>query len=595
MTAKLRKQAMMAMTGVLLAASGMMVEPLQRSQVDYDLTHEPVKGIGPGMVLATTALGAFRGIIVDVVWIRMENLKQEGKFFELVQLADLACKLAPRFPAVWDLNAWNLAWNVSVQVPVNSERWPWVKKGIEVLRDEAIPLNPGAPELYFNLSFIYLNKIGADIDEAHFWYKSELGLEMHEVLGGGGSAMALRVLAYMPKTKGELLADPALKPFYDRCLAIDFDPLRENSEEGALNIFVWMRRQDAFPKAVNDLLASEENRPFTMRLINFARARRLEKMHLDPRKMMEIMMAYGDNGKPAPFDWRSPYPHAIYWARQGLEEAKRYRLDLARRRRQHGLAELPEEHWDTGFQKSDYHEIRYDRCVYTALQFLVTKGRILYDSRGRMLPMMGPDFRFTDVMVREFDKALEAYGTNRTYFRGVRSAYLNVLDRATLEFFFRGDLVKAKRYYQMLREKFPDKEKHPADFQKFINDRMIEFVERMDAPRCRNILQGLLRQHYYYLGAGEDERATGIHERARAIERYWKRIRGDTLRVKVDFEKLRETVLLDIFAGQAGFPRPVFEGLKNRLSPGLVRQLEQGAREMMIRREGAEAVPDAPE
>jgi len=433
MTTKLRKLTMLALTAMLLAASGAMVEPLQRSQVQYDLTNEPVKGIGPGMVLATTALGAFRGIIVDIVWIRMERLKQEGKFFELVQLADLACKLAPRFPAVWDGNAWNLAWNVSVQVPVYSERWPWVKKGIEVLRDQAIPLNPSAPELYFNLSFIYNNKIGGDNDDAHSWYKRELGLEMHEVLGGGGSTAGLLVLARMPKTKAELLADPNLKAMYDQCLAIDFDPLHENSEEGALDVFLWARQPSAFPTAVSDLLTLEENRLFTGLLVSFARARRLEKMHLDPHKMMEIMAAYGEDGKPAPFDWRSPYPHAIYWARQGLEQAQRYKRDLAVRRERHRLAKLPESHWERGFQKSDYHDIRYDRCIYTALQFLVTKGRILYGSRGQMLTVTGPDFRFTDVTIREFDRVLAAYGENMTYFRGVRSAYLNLVDRVLLQ------------------------------------------------------------------------------------------------------------------------------------------------------------------
>jgi len=148
-------------------------------------------------------------------------------------------------------------------------------------------------------------------------------------------------------------------------------------------------------------------------------------------------------------------------------------------------------------------------------------------------------------------------------------------------------MVKATRYYEMLREKFPDKEKHPADFQKFIKRRMVEYIGRMDATRCRNLLQGLLWQHYYFLGAGEDEKATGLYEHARAVDSYWQTTHtGETQRLTVDFEQIRGAVLLNIFAGQASFPPLIFEGLRSRFSPALLRQLDEGARRMMEQREG---------
>ena len=43
------------------------------------------------IVLFTQALGAFRSIAIDILWVRAMDLKQEGKFFELAQLYDLIC------------------------------------------------------------------------------------------------------------------------------------------------------------------------------------------------------------------------------------------------------------------------------------------------------------------------------------------------------------------------------------------------------------------------------------------------------------------------------------------------------------------------
>jgi hypothetical protein len=100
---------------LLLFVAGLGLGPLQQMRAKYGLSSEPVKGLSPQLALATQILGWGRGIVIDVLWIRMEALKEDEKFFELVQLADWACQLAPRFPQVWDVQSWNLAWNVSAR------------------------------------------------------------------------------------------------------------------------------------------------------------------------------------------------------------------------------------------------------------------------------------------------------------------------------------------------------------------------------------------------------------------------------------------------------------------------------------------------
>ena len=139
----------------------------------------------PSLAFATVAMGAFRGIVVDILWMRADNLKDEGKFFDAKQLAEWITALQPRFAAVWDFHAWNMAYNISVAIPNTQpqERWRWVRNGYELLRDKAIPLNPNSIILYRSLAWIFQHKISGISDDCHRYYKRELALSMRPLLG----------------------------------------------------------------------------------------------------------------------------------------------------------------------------------------------------------------------------------------------------------------------------------------------------------------------------------------------------------------------------------------------------------------------------
>jgi hypothetical protein len=93
----------------------------------------------PLVVFTTVALGGFRGIIADLLWMRAIRLQEEGsKVFELVQLSDWIGKLEPHLATVWVFNAWNLAYNISILFPDPEDRWRWVNAGLRLLRDEGL-------------------------------------------------------------------------------------------------------------------------------------------------------------------------------------------------------------------------------------------------------------------------------------------------------------------------------------------------------------------------------------------------------------------------------------------------------------------------
>lgn len=144
---------------------------------------DPLMNAPPLVVFTTVALGGFRGLLADFLWIRLTRLQMEGRFFELVQLADWITKLEPRFTDVWAYHAWNLSYNISFLFEDHADRWRWVRHGLQLLRDEGLKYNPGDAGLYYELGWLFQHKLGSNMDEAHLHYKKSWATEMDAALG----------------------------------------------------------------------------------------------------------------------------------------------------------------------------------------------------------------------------------------------------------------------------------------------------------------------------------------------------------------------------------------------------------------------------
>ena len=167
-----------AVLGVaLLFAASTRLDSIHDARVEMELvSNEPLENAPPSLAFATVAMGAFRGLVVDILWMRADKLKEEGQFFDAKQLAEWITVLQPRFAQVWDFHGWNMAYNISVAIPASQweERWRWVRNGYELLRDKGIEKNPHSILLYRSLAWIYQHKIGGVTDDCHKHYKREL-------------------------------------------------------------------------------------------------------------------------------------------------------------------------------------------------------------------------------------------------------------------------------------------------------------------------------------------------------------------------------------------------------------------------------------
>lgn len=144
---------------------------------------EPLDDAPPVLAFTTVALGGFRGLISNALWIRASDLQDDDKFFEMAQLADWITKLEPHFVQVWLVQAWNMAYNISVKFTDFSDRWRWVERGIELLRDQGLRYNPNETLIYRELAWFFQHKLGQNLDDAHIYYKSQWVKEMSEVFG----------------------------------------------------------------------------------------------------------------------------------------------------------------------------------------------------------------------------------------------------------------------------------------------------------------------------------------------------------------------------------------------------------------------------
>lgn len=226
----------------LLWGAGRMHAPLREQRAKHHLNpSDPVGDAPPLVTFTTVALGGFRGILADLLWIRAASLQEEGQYFELVQLATWITRLEPRFTEAWAYHAWNLAYNISVLFSEPEDRWRWVRHGIRLLRDEGLRFNPGEARLYRELGWLFQHKIGAAMDQAQMYYKEAWAREMAALFDGPApDYQHLR-----PEIRRRLLEEYRMDPDLMRQVEEQYGPLDWRLPQAHAIYWAWRGRRYA--------------------------------------------------------------------------------------------------------------------------------------------------------------------------------------------------------------------------------------------------------------------------------------------------------------------------------------------------------------
>ena len=531
----------------LLIVAGSQLDYINSQRYEMKLiSNVPLENAPPALAFATVAMGAFRGLVADILWIRADKLKEQGQFFDARQMAEWITTLQPRFAEVWEFQGWNMAYNISNCMPKSQpqERWRWVKNGYELLRDKGIPLNPKSLLLYRELARIFQHKIGFVADDSHKYYKYQLATAMEPLLGFADNK-TFDALAEAPTSLSMILEDANVAAIVTAIKAADktFD----NDRDFVGNYLALRRTPSRFTPEAFEVIDHFRGTDALQKFDIFARAFQLRNVwKLDTVLMQQLNNTYGptdfaDPNKHLPLDWRHPDTHAIYWAVKGLQTADA-KGDSATR-------------------------ANTDRIVIHSLQNLFRNGKIfIYNppSKAQTQDHTGstqdqpwksiflrPDLRMFDSYNKAVMAAIEQYrefekpkpGTLFSFQTGHR----NMLRNAILLFYQAGHIKPAHRIYKQLRELYPsDETKVPLLL--FVRNKLRNELEGLELHNVREMIEMLLRESYFRYALRDDDEAFGREKMAKEIHTLYRKKHSDESRIDLPvFKLLRYTALLDFF------------------------------------------------
>jgi len=538
----------------LLIAAGLQLDPINRRRQDMGLIIDRPENIPPSLAFATVATGAFRGLLVDVLWIRADKLKEEGQFFDARQLAEWITILQPRFASVWEFHAWNMAYNISVAIPATQpdQRWRWVRNGYELLRDEAIDKYKLKDiSLYRELARIFQHKIGGVSDDAHKYYKLQLAMSMEPLLRSEDNRLGSEdnryfdALAEAPVGWQEIVDDPNVAPLVKALKSAD--DVFSDDEEFVGN-YLSLRQNagrfnDAAGEAVDKFRGSAALKKFDL----FAKARQLRNVwKLDPVLMRDLNKTYGpidftDPNTHLPLDWRHPDTHAIYWGVKGLQI----------------LAGDQE-------REIDIVETNTDRIVGHSLQNLFRRGKLFIRDMQIEVPEEGseqtetrmfkdiflrPDLRMFDTYNESFLAVLEKYkDEGEGTLVSLQNGHRNMLKNAVLSFYQAGHKQKARQIYNQLKKLY-DLPEFKVPLVQFARNRFVEELESIGINDAKEQVVLLLRESYFLYAIGDDEEAYGRENLAREVHGYYEKKFPDQNRIDLpEFRVLQYLALSDFLA-----------------------------------------------
>jgi hypothetical protein len=459
-----------ALALLLLAGANLSQNRLNAIRTTAALTETtPLENAPPLMAFTTIALGGFRGLIADYLWLRANKLQDDGNYFEMFQLASWIVKLQPRFTGATAFLAWNMAYNISVTFNSFEDRWRWVKRGLELIRDEALIYNPRDPELFKELSWIYLHKLGQDMDDANRYYKTQFARDLTSILGDPQPSW--EELAAAPRNPAEVTADQGQPAVAKRIAEAGFT-LADMERD-------FRAADGTLPAPLLASLSPDEQR----RLVICLRARWLLDVYkLAPATVLALNRRYG------PLDWRLPQTHAIYWATQGIDAAPKGQ------------------------------DLGCERIVFQGLNAAFKTGRLLYLKDLETLettPNLGlfkaTNQAYLDSMARHADNS------------SIRGGYENFLIDSIVIFYTFGQYRQAADLQKQARAMFPGP-KFAGPLDEFALTQLAEDMGMATNAQAQAAIQGYIMQSCYALALNDPDRATAFEEIAQKL---WRKYMGN--------------------------------------------------------------------
>ncbi len=481
------KLIMLVLLAVLVFAVFKTQTRINAIRTDARLTDTAyVKNAPPVVAFVTVALGSFRGLLADILWLRATALQDQGQYFEMVQLATWITELQPRFTGAIAYLAWNMAYNISFTCSSFEDRWRWVNQGIKLIRDKALQYNPGDPILYKELGWIYQHKIGNFMDDANRYYKNRMALDLMRVFGTDPD---WKKLATAPKSEKAIAAKLGLDGKFWAAVAADAAKSGKKgggADKWNMNVLEKRFREadGVMPECVVKALGGEKGKVDSLE--NYLRAKWIrEELKLDPAYIFALNRRYGE------LDWRLPEAHAIYWASKGIDNDP-----------------------NTG-RVNEF----CDRMVSQALKDACLGGKLLMvDPKNPYTFATVPNLALCDAVIKSFRVAYKRQ--NNDSFKVALEYFL--ADAVVTAYTF-GKYSLAKKYFKILREEKPRDRSLRVGLDKFVIRKWKEDVATATPQQINTVVDGLVYRSAYLAACGENEASKSHLDLARGVYNLYKK------------------------------------------------------------------------
>jgi len=434
-------------------------------------------GTPPIVAFSTMALGGFRGLIADILWIRAGDLQQKGQYYELVQLSDWILKLQPKFSTAASHMGWNMAYNVSVACKRPEDRWRWVRRGIQLMQ-EAVTMNPNDPNVYHELGWIYQHKLGNVLDDAQRYYKETMARQLIFVYGKHYPDW--EAWATSPATEDELRERfPSDHPAWTAIM--------EYNQGDLSRLFGEFQMNGDLPKELKDKLTPDD----ASVLDYYFRRKWLKKdWNVDPEKIAAVNKEFGE------LDWLLPESYSIYWAREGLAHSP------------------------------GREDLQLTRLILQSLVASFNYGRMLLPKENEISDffLLVPNTGVIDATRRLYKEVLKTEEFAHAPFEAL---YENFLIDSIVTLYTYSQKEEAAQLFKELRTETKNKNAPRMTLDQFVLNEWEDDIKSGDFKQIGNELEGLLFTSCLLIGYGDrDAAADHLALAARVYATYQKEHSG---------------------------------------------------------------------
>jgi hypothetical protein len=158
---------------------------LSQMRIDAGLSQAQLGDIDPASETMKLATFGMRGVAVVLLWDRANEFKKTEDWDNLSATLEQIARLQPNFISVWEHQAHNMSYNVSVEFDDYKQRYHWVKKGIDYLMT-GTEFNRNEPRLLWYTGWVVGQKMGRSDERVQFRRMFRDDKELHSMFARRG-------------------------------------------------------------------------------------------------------------------------------------------------------------------------------------------------------------------------------------------------------------------------------------------------------------------------------------------------------------------------------------------------------------------------